>query len=63
MDITFTVMFSEISQVCKVLIKLTPKDYITDLALPPEFIEEAAGAAADVTIEQSISFIMQISKH
>ena len=36
---------SEVSQVCKVLIKLTPKDYITDLAFPPEIIKEAAGEA------------------
>ncbi len=35
--------FSEVSQVCKVLIKLTQKDYVTDLTFPADIITETEG--------------------
>jgi hypothetical protein len=36
--------FSEVNQVCKTLIKLTPKDYATNFKFPPEIIMEDIGA-------------------
>jgi hypothetical protein len=42
-----------IFSVCKVLITLIPKDFLTDLTFPPEMITEAAGAAADVVIQHN----------
>jgi hypothetical protein len=43
---------SEVSLICKVL-KLTPKEYANDLTFPPEIIQEAARAAADVIIHHN----------
>jgi hypothetical protein len=45
--------FLEISQVCNVLIKLTPKDYVGDITFPPEIITETAVAAADSTVQHN----------
>jgi hypothetical protein len=43
--------FSKVSVVCKFLIKLTPKDYVTDSTFPQNIItEEAAGAHVDKDI-------------
>jgi hypothetical protein len=36
--------FSKVSQVCKILIKLTPIYYVADLTFPPEIITGAIGA-------------------
>ncbi len=44
--------FSEVSQVCKVLIKLTPKDYVTDLTFPVDIIIEGRGEAAQAAHAQ-----------
>jgi hypothetical protein len=56
-------LFLEVGQVCKLLIKLTPKDYITDLTFLPEIIKEAAGAVADVAIQHnSVNLISDINK-
>jgi hypothetical protein len=43
--------FSEVRQVCKALIKLTPKDHVTDIMFLQEIIQEVAGAAVNVTIK------------
>jgi hypothetical protein len=32
--------FSKVSQVCYLLIKLTPRSYVADLMFPPEIIEK-----------------------
>ena len=40
--------FSEVGEVIKMLVKLTPKDYETDLTIPDDIILEAEGANADV---------------
>jgi hypothetical protein len=48
--------FSEASKVCRVLIKPTPKDYVTDLTFPLDIItEEAAGAHNQLNVINFIS--------
>ena len=39
--------FSEVGEVIKMLVRLTPKDYETELTIPNDLIVEAAGAAAE----------------
>jgi hypothetical protein len=46
--------FSEVSEVCKVLIKLISTDYVTDLTFSPELITGEAGAPADVVIQHNM---------
>ncbi len=57
--------FSGVSQVSLVLIKLTPKDYVTVLTFALKIIMEAVGAAADVNIQHNAvtSFRKPIKKH
>ncbi len=50
--------FSGVSQICTVLNKLSPKDYVTDLTFPLDSIIEAVGAAADVNIQHSVVNLM-----
>jgi hypothetical protein len=55
--------FPEVCQICKVLIKLIPKDYVKDLMFLPEIIQEAAGAAAVVVIHHNtVNIIFDANK-
>jgi hypothetical protein len=52
--------FSEVSEVCKVLIKLTRKDYVTDLTLHQDIITENAASAHEQF--NAINFISDVNK-
>jgi hypothetical protein len=45
--------FSEVIEVIKMLVRLTPKDYETDLTVPDDLITEAAGAAAGAVVQRN----------
>jgi hypothetical protein len=60
---SFKDYFPEVSHICKILIKLTPKDCVTNLTFPQEIIQEEAGAAADITSQQdSVDLISGVNK-
>jgi hypothetical protein len=52
--------FSEVSEVCKALIRLTPKDYVTDLTFPQNIITEAAAGAHEKL--DTVNFISDANK-
>jgi hypothetical protein len=46
--------FSEVSEDIKMLVKLTPEDYETDLTVMDNLITEAEGAAAGAVIQKKL---------